>query len=420
MTDVAMNKADTPVTLDVDGGQARPPVSGGQISLAVLLVLALLQAVAPLATDLYLPAFPTMADELHTSATSIQFTLTALLLGMTFGQLIFGPLSDRYGRKIPLLVGAALCVVASVAAVWAPTIAVLVVARLLQGIGGAAGMVIGRAIIADLATGKVAAKAFNLMMIVGGVAPVVGPVVGGFLVDSIGWRGVLGIILVLAVLMLVTSAFVLRETNPAQRRTPADTGGRSRYAALGNPQFLLYTAVFAFSFAVMMAYISASPFLYQDMMGLSSTAYGCAFGANALALMAASGMSAKLADRLPTRTVLTIGISIMATSTAVFALLVFVDVPVMWLAVPLFVLVGSLGFILGNATALALGSVPASAGGASAVLGASQFGLAACASPLVSLAGEDTAVPMAIVMVVCAAIAVGAFLAVGRRGSRVG
>ncbi len=146
------------------------PSRSSSITTPLLLVLGLLSAVAPFATDLYLPAFPQMATELATSATTVQLTLTAFLVGVTAGQLVFGPLSDRFGRVPPLVAGAVLCVIASAVAVFAPNVAVLVAARLFQGLGGAAGMVIGRAVISDLSTGKAAARAFSLMMIVGGVA----------------------------------------------------------------------------------------------------------------------------------------------------------------------------------------------------------------------------------------------------------
>ena len=156
------------------------------ITPALLTTLALLSAVAPFAIDLYLPAFPTMVDDLHTTPTGVQLTLTAFLFGLATGQLVFGPLSDRFGRVAPLVTGAVICVAASVAAVLSPTVEILIAARFVQGCAGAAGMVIGRAIIADLATGRAAARAFSLMMIVGGIAPVVAPLAGGFLVGPLG------------------------------------------------------------------------------------------------------------------------------------------------------------------------------------------------------------------------------------------
>ncbi len=233
------------ITMTTDTGSIRattatPSTRPTGITTPLLLVLGLLSAVAPFATDLYLPAFPRMTTELSASATTVQLTLTAFLVGVTAGQLVFGPLSDRFGRVPPLLAGAALCVLASAAAVLAPNVAVLVVARLLQGLGGAAGMVIGRAVISDLATGKPAARAFSLMMIVGGVAPVVAPLLGGLLTGPIGWRGLLTIVLGLSVLMLVAVLAVVRETHLRSRRDAL----RAERVASGSPLRALRSRTF--------------------------------------------------------------------------------------------------------------------------------------------------------------------------------
>jgi DHA1 family bicyclomycin/chloramphenicol resistance-like MFS transporter len=398
---------------------ATPTTRQQGISTALLLVLGLLSAVAPFATDLYLPAFPEMTTELQASATTVQLTLTAFLVGVTAGQLVFGPLSDRFGRVPPLIAGAALCVLASAAAVFAPNVGVLIIARLLQGLGGAAGMVIGRAVISDLATGKPAARAFSLMMIVGGVAPVVAPLLGGLLTGPIGWRGLLTIVLGLSVVMLVAVLAVIRETHLQSHREAlraARTTAASPARALRSRTFLGYTAVFGFAFAVMMAYISASPFLYQDMIGFGTVGYGIAFGINALALMGVSILSAKLTETRSVSGVLSLGIVLVLASTVAFAVLVVTAAPVFFLTVPLFTAVGSLGLVLGNATALALGAVPSAAGSASAVLGALQFGLAALVSPLVSIGGSVTAAPLAIVMLAAALVALAALVvARGRR-----
>lgn len=390
------------------------------ITATLLVTLALLSAVAPFATDLYLPAFPTMVTDLGTSATAVQLTLTAFLLGLAFGQLLFGPLSDRFGRVRPLLVGATVCVVASAATVFAPTVEVLIGARFVQGFAGAAGMVIGRAIIADLATGKAAARAFSLMMIVGGVAPVIAPLAGGFLVGPIGWRGALAVILALSTLMLLAVLAIVRETHTEHRRAEL----RSSRAALGSPlrdlvsrTYVGNAAAFCCAFATMMAYISASPFIYQTMMGLSAGQYGAMFGVNALALLSMSALSARLTTRHDVRRLAGIGLGLGLGATVTLLVLATSGVAAGWLALPLLVTVGSMGLVFGNTTALALGAAPRAAGTASAALGATQFGLAAAVTPLVSIAGEATAVPAAIVMVCASTLAVLAFACAGRRGS---
>ncbi len=382
--------------------------SAPRITVGLLVTLALLSAVAPFATDLYLPAFPEMVDDLHTSPTTVQLTLTTFLIGLALGQLIFGPLSDRYGRVRPLLIGAVVCVVASVVAALAPSIEVLIAARLAQGLTGAAGMVIGRAIISDLATGRAAARAFSLMMIVGGVAPIVAPLAGGFLVGPLGWRGALAIILALVVLMLITALIVIRETHTEERRTAL----RAEKLTAGSPlrqllgcRYIGNVVAFGFAFAVLMAYISASPFVYQTMMGLSAAQYGAVFGVNAFGLLLVSALSARLSARTEPHVLAGAGLAVVTAASVVVLALAYTDLPAGWLALPLFAADAGMGLVFGTATALALSAAPRAAGSASAVLGATQFLLAAAVSPLVSVAGEHTAGPLGIVMVCCSVIA---------------
>lgn len=388
---------------------------------ALLVTLALLSAVAPFATDLYLPAFPAMVTDLATSATAVQLTLTAFLLGLAAGQLVFGPLSDRFGRVRPLIVGAVICVLASAATVFAPTVEVLIGARFVQGFAGAAGMVIGRAIIADVVSGKAAARALSLMMIVAGVAPVIAPLAGGFLVGPVGWRGALAVILALSTLMLVAVLVIVRETHTEHRRAEL----RTSRSTLGSPLrdltgrvFIGHAVAFCCAFATMMAYISASPFIYQTMMGLTAGEYGAVFGVNALALMATSAVSARLTACYDVRRLAAAGLGIGLAATTTMLVLAAAGAPAIWLALPLLVTVASMGLVFGNTTALALGAAPRAAGTASAALGATQFGLAAAVSPLVSIAGEHTAMPAALVMVCAITVAVVGFACAGARTSR--
>ncbi|KJL47028.1 Bicyclomycin resistance protein [Microbacterium hydrocarbonoxydans] len=388
------------------------------ITARLLGILALLAAVAPFATDLYLPAFPAIASDLATDATGVQLTLTAFLVGVAGGQLLFGPLSDQFGRRLPLLVGAIVFVLSSLVTVFAPTLEVLFAARVLQGLSGAAGMVLGRAVIADLARGPAAARAMSLMMIVGGVAPVIAPLLGGALAEPLGWRGVLAVVLGIAVLTLLAVTLGVRETLPSERRAELALLKRasgSPLRALLSREYIGYTLTFAFAFTVMMAYISASPFLYQSMLGLDELQYGLMFGLNALALMATSAVSAKIVARVPARRLIATGLSGMGLGVLAFLVLAVTSAPVWLLAVAVFVIVASLGFVLGNATALALSAVPGAAGSASAVLGALQFALAALVSPLVSIGGEDTAIPLALVMAAAIAVAGCAFAGARQR-----
>ncbi|WP_394619679.1 multidrug effflux MFS transporter [Lentzea sp. JNUCC 0626] len=380
--------------------------SRSTIPTPLLLVLALLASVAPFGIDLYLPAFPRMALDLQTSDTSIQLTLTMFLLGLAAGQLVFGPISDRWGRRGPLLIGSTVFVAASVLVALAPTIELLLAGRLVQGLTAAAGMVIGRAVIADLATGRAAARAFSLMMIVGGVAPVVAPLLGSLLVDGIGWHGVLFVLAGLAVAMLAGSAVVVPETLPRERRGTAREG---RFRALGHRAYLTATATFVFSFAVLMAYISASPFLYQVVIGMSPVSYGLFFALNALGLVSSSATASRLLKTRHPREVLAIGQRWLLVAAAVLLVVAVLPISPIWLVAPIFFVISSLGFVMGSATALALDAVPGAAGTGSAVLGAAQFGFGAAISPLVSVGTGHSALPMAIVIAVLAVLANGAF-----------
>ncbi|WP_218920367.1 multidrug effflux MFS transporter [Lentzea guizhouensis] len=370
----------------------------------LLLVLALLASVAPFGIDLYLPAFPRMAADLTTTDTTIQLTLTMFLLGLAAGQLVFGPISDRWGRRGPLLAGSAVFVAASLLVATAPTIEVLLAGRLFQGLSAAAGMVIGRAVIADLATGRTAARAFSLMMIVSGVAPVVAPLLGSLLIGGIGWRGVLFVLAGLAVAMLVGSVVVVRESHPPSRRGSARGGG---FRSLGRRAYLTATATFVFSFAVLMAYISASPFLYQVVIGMSAVSYGLLFGLNALGLIVSSAVASRLLRSGNPRRILVAGVTWLFTAAVALLVLALLPVSAIWLSAPIFFAVASLGFVLGPATALALDAVPHAAGTGSAVLGAAQFGLAAVVSPVVSAGEGHSALPMAVTIAVLATLAAG-------------
>ncbi|MBA2955291.1 Bcr/CflA family efflux MFS transporter [Nocardioides sp. MAH-18] len=365
----------------------------------VLLVLASLAAVAPVSTDLYLPGFPELGAELGVGASGVQLTLTAFLVGLAVGQLVMGPLSDRYGRRRPLVASAAVCVAAGVVCALAPHLGVLVVARLVQGVAGAGGMVIGRAVLSDLVTGRAAARAFTLMLTVGGIAPVLAPVVGGLLVGSIGWRGLLWVVAGLCAAMLVGVVVVLPETRPPEARAAGATSYAGALRAVARARgYWPPVAVLALSFAMMMAYISASPFVYQEVVGLSTVGYGLAFGVNAVGLIAAGWVSSRLVERVEPQRLVRACMSVQLGATLTFVALALTGAPTWLLPVPIFVAVTTNGGVMGNSAAAAMSTVREVAGMGSALLGCSQFALGALVSPLVGLGGEESAVVPAVVM----------------------
>lgn len=382
-----------------------------------LWVLALLTAVGPLSVDMYLPAFPTMATELHAAPSSMQLTLTTFMIGMASGQLV-GPLSDRWGRRRLLLAGTILCTGASIACALAPSVESLAAFRFVQGFGGAAGVVLSRAMVADRAAGAVAARIFSLMMIINGAAPIVAPLIGGNLAALIDWRGLFWILTALGVVMVLGATFVLAETHPSANR-PTD-GLRATLREAGSVlverQYIGYTLTFAFGFSVMFAFISASPFVMQTILGLSTVGNGFAVAANAFGLLAVNALNARLVGRFGQRRLLGTGVTLLV----VFSGLVLVDAitgPVAWVLIPLtWCAVSSLGLVVANATSLALDRAHEVAGTGSAVLGLFQYALAATVAPLVGLHGSGTAIPMAITMTACALTAAVA-LTVARTGS---
>ncbi len=387
------------------------------VGTAMLGALALLAAVTPLATDLYLPAFPDMASDLATTSAGVQLSLTAFMIGAGVGQVVFGPLSDRVGRRVPLLVGTVVFLLASVGSALAPTIGLLIALRVLQGLGGAAGMVIGRAVIADRAHGAEAVKAQTLMMLVGGVAPVVAPLLGSFLADAIGWRGLLSVLAVVGLACVVAVIALVPETRAVEARRSELTvwqETRMGLSALRNRAYLGNTAAFAFAFATMMAYISASPFIYQDLIGLGTVQYGLAFGLNALLIMVTSAVAANLTGKVPTRRLATIGLAITLVAVIALAVVASSSAPAWTLMIPVAFAIAPLGLVFGSTTALALDSAPEAPGMASAALGLGQFALAGLVAPLVSLGGEGTAVPMALVMLASAVLANVALRLAGR------
>ena len=382
----------------------------GTPGLPAILVLALLTAIAPLATDMYLPAFPTLAGELSASASSVQLTLTTFLVGLAVGQLVVGPLSDRWGRRRLLLGGAVVCALAGAACAVAPNVEVLTTLRFVQGFSGAAGIVLSRAVIADRSHGTTAARLFGIMMIIQGVAPVVAPLLGGGLVGAIGWRGVFWVLAALTTVMVVGVLLAVPESLPASARQSGGLAelGRNARSVLSNRRYLGYTLGFALSFTTMFAYISASPFVLQNVLGLTMLQYSVAFAINAGGLVAASSTSTALLGRFGPERLLRAGMTVMVVASGLLFLVVLAGVPMWPTLILLFVVVSSLGFIMGNATSLAAAEVPGAIGTGSAVLGALQFGLGAVASPLVGLAGENDAMPMAVTMLV---VALGAALA---------
>ncbi|GAA3153047.1 multidrug effflux MFS transporter [Planomonospora alba] len=387
------------------------PVERSGVPGPLLLVLALLSALAPFATDMYLPAFTALAADMRTTAPAVQLTLTAFLIGLAAGQLLIGPLSDRFGRRAPLLVAMTVATAAGAACALAPDVRVLIGARFVQGFAGSAGIVIARAAVADRVAGPAAARIFALLASIGGIAPVVAPLAGGALVPF-GWRSEFWVLTAICALMLLGSLLTVRESLPADRRHTGGLAvtGRTVRRLFTDRVYLGHTLAFALGFAGLMAYISASPFVLEGVLGLSTTAYTVAFAVNALGMMAAGLLGSRLVGRFHPRTLLTAGQIVVLVLSVVLLALLALGLPAPVVLPVLFVLVGSVTLILGNASALAVDRAPWASGTAAAVMGALQFALGALVSPLVGIAGEDTGLPMGIALVTTAVLGLAARL----------
>jgi len=393
-------------------------ISAAPSTVRLIVVLGSVNAIGPLSIDMYLPSFPEISHALGSSASSVQLTLTACVAGLALGQLVLGPLSDRLGRRLPLIAAMATYAVASLLCATASSVGMLIAFRFVQGLAGAGGIVIARAVVRDLRTGAAAARLFSSLLLVTGLAPILAPLLGGQLLALTAWEGVFVALSILSALLAVLVATALPETLPAERRTTDGLGRtvQTMGRLLRNRTFLGHGLTSGLIFGALFAYISGSSFVLQGIYGMSPQLYSAAFAMNGLGLIAGSQINARLVERVGPRRLIRFGLACVVTSAIVLLVVVAVGGLSVWaLLAPMFVIVSCLSFILPNATALALADQAGVAGTASAVLGLIQFLVGALAAPLVGVAGPETAVPMGVVMVALAFGAVGAHAATGRR-----
>ncbi|WP_326673113.1 multidrug effflux MFS transporter [Streptomyces sp. NBC_01257] len=384
-----------------------PPVSPGQVS-ALIAVLGALTVVAPLATDMYVPGFPSMGETLHASSSAVQLTLTAFLVGMVVGQLLIGPMSDGWGRRRLLLSGAAGFVLFSLLCAVAPNVELLTAARFLQGFAGAAGMVLARAVITDCFRGADVPRYFALLSQILGIAPIAAPVVGGAVLSLSTWRAVFVVLAVLGALLLIAVLKKVPETLPPERRHSGGLVGtfRTMGTLLGHRAFMGYVLVLGFTSAALFAYISGSSFVFQNVHGVSATGYSLIFASNAVGMLIAGVTFARLSVRVRLNTLLIAGLAV--SGTGAVALLVLPALTGEHLAVTwicLFVAISGIAVIFPSTMSIGQNLGRGAPGAASALIGGLQFLFGAVASPLVGLFGEDSATPMAAVIVISLALA---------------
>jgi DHA1 family bicyclomycin/chloramphenicol resistance-like MFS transporter len=383
---------------------ARPPAR-------TVVVLGMLSMFGPLSLDLYLPALPELADDLDASASAAQLSITACLVGLAVGQLVAGPLSDRLGRRRPLIVGLVGFMLASVACALAPSAAILVVLRFVQGLAGAAGLVISRAIARDLYSGRALMIFFSRLILIAGLAPVIAPILGGQLSLIMSWRGIFGVLAGFGAVLLLAGWLGLKETLPPERRIVGGFGKTLHgYNTLFHDRFFVGCALSSgLAGASMFAYISGSTFVLQRIYGMSPQGFSFVFGAISLTLVIAAQVGGRLALRWPLTRVLGFGLAVNLCGAASLLATVIIGLPLGVLIAALSVMVSAVGLIFPTANALALADYPDLAGTASSLQGLSQFVFGAVAAPLVGIAGERTALPLGIVTTTASLCAIASF-----------
>lgn len=369
-----------------------------------LVILGMLIAVGPLSIDMYLPSFSEIRHGLPQDGGSVEFTLASFFVGLMLGQLFYGPFSDRFGRKPPLTVGLLLYITASLGAASSQSLEQLVVWRFCQGLGGCAGMVIANAVIRDRTSGRDSARAFSLIVLVMGLAPILAPLAGGAILALWGWRAIFLVLASFGGICLVTLHFLLAESHETAHEPPLRLGSvlNNYRGLLANRAFLGFLLTGAFSISAMFSYIAGSPFVLMDLHDIAPGEFGWYFGFNAFGLILASQINARLLRRhAPTKILrLSLWIPLLASLVLLVGILVGIARLPLFLVV-FFLVVSSIGFINPNATASALATHGQQAGTAAALLGAAVYLFATISGFLVGLLHDGTERPLALIMFVC-------------------
>jgi MFS transporter, DHA1 family, multidrug resistance protein len=388
--------------------QSATPGTGGTPGAILAGTLGMLTAFGALSIDMYLPALPAIARDLHTDAAAVQQTLSAFFLGMAVGQILYGPVSDRLGRRPPLIFGCTLYAAACLACAMAPSIGSLIALRFVQALGACAGIVIGRSIVRDLCDPRESARMYSFLMLLMGAAPITAPFIGGQILAAFGWRAIFVGLAGFGVTCLALVLLSLPETLPSERRVGA--GLRGAFGAYGrllcDARMMSFAATSGLASGAMFAYIAGSPFVFIELHGVPPERFGVLFGTNALGLILASQANRWLLRRVESFRILRVGVAINAASSLLLVGITVVGLggfPGMLLL--LFCCIASHGLVQPNALALALTPYGRQAGSASALLGATQFVTAAVMGGLVGLLHNGTALPMVGVIAACGASA---------------
>jgi DHA1 family bicyclomycin/chloramphenicol resistance-like MFS transporter len=382
-----------------------PPTTGPPaVGRALAVVLSLLTVFGPISMDLYLPVLPALTDELRSATSTAQLTITACLLGLAAGQLVAGPLSDRLGRRRPLLVGVVAYVAVSLLCAASPTVETLVAARFVQGLAGGVGVVIAQAAGRDLYSGGRLLRYYGRLTVLGGLAAIVGPVIGGQLATGTDWRGIFVFLAAVGAALLVACLLVFRETLPSERRVSGGLvqTGRDVRRLLTDRVFLGAVLVTGFVNAALFAYLSGATFVLQGVYGLSPQGYSFAFGLNSLGFMVFGFAAGRTAERWSETGTLLVGIAMCVAGAGGLVATAALHLPLVAVVLSLFTMVSGVAVTTPPSTSLALADHPDTAGTAASFLGVARFAFGGLAAPLVGL-GSGVA-PLALVTLTAAVL----------------
>lgn len=366
----------------------------------MILILGALSAFGPLSLDMYLPSLPELAKTMHTSTSLTQLSLTSCLIGLAVGQLFAGPLSDVRGRRFPLIIGMVVYGVASLLCAFSTSIEMLIALRFVQGIAGSAGIVISRAVVRDMYSGSELTKFFSMLMLVNGAAPILSPIIGGQLLQFTSWRGVFIVLTVIGVLMLLAVLFWLPETLGVDKRSKGGVMNTlSTFGALLRDRTFIGLALCqGFVSAGMFAYISGSPFVLQDIFGVSPQTFGLIFAVNGIGIIIAGQITGRLAGRVSERNLFISGVALATIGGSTLLVAIVSGAGLILILPTLFIVVSCVGIVGTAGASMALQNYGHAAGSASALLGLLSYILGALVMPLVGIMGSGTAVPMGIVI----------------------
>jgi DHA1 family bicyclomycin/chloramphenicol resistance-like MFS transporter len=387
--------------------------------LQLALLLGSLALLGPFTIDMYLPSFPTIVKEYSTTASLVQISLTTCLLGLGLGQLIIGPMSDVLGRRKPLLIFLIMYLLASVVCAFAPNIYFFIVARFLQGFAAAGGLVISRAIVRDVYSGRELTKFFALLMVVSNLGPIMAPIAGGGILFFTNWTGVFIVLACIGMVLFFIISLKLEETLPIEKRIPSNFIQvlKNFGSLLKDRQFTGYALTQGFIIAGIFAYVSGIPFVYQNIYGVSPQVFSLLFGVNGIALIIGSQLVGRYSDVIPEKTFLKIGLILSNTAGAVLLGALLIKAPLFAIAIPIFFLVSCIGIIATTSFSLAMESQGHIAGSASALLGVLPFILGSLTAPLVGIAGEYSAIPMGVTIFLASFMAFLSYFGLVRKAS---